>query len=182
MSQILAELADGKKMTREKLLALRPPKVYDDGRTKQAFRDETDIQKIMGRADIAGTISHLEKFQGVYADFSDFDFHEQTERLTQGRMIFDALPAEVRDEFRQDPQAFFNYVNDPINAAKPGYGLPHLAKPGTQIKATATPDADTEAKIKASDEPAASIKKEPEPISARATSTGSETVRAPDGA
>ncbi len=156
MSQLIAKLAEGKKLTREKMLALRPVKVYDDGRTKQSFKDETNIQKIMARADRAGTISHLEKYEGVYADYSDFDFHEQTERLTQGRMIFDDLPAEIRKEFGQSPQAFFNFVNDPENADDLVKKLPHLAKPGQQLKATATADADTEAVVAAASEPVAS--------------------------
>ncbi len=130
---------------------------YEDGRTKQAFRDETDIQKIMARADRAGTISHLEKYEGVYADFSDFDFHEQTERLTQGRQIFDDLPAEVRKEFGQSPQEFFNFVNDPANADNLLEKLPHLAKPGKQLMSAAPPDADTTAVETAADAPVASV-------------------------
>ncbi len=175
MSMLLAKIysEQTKKLSREKILALQPDKEYNDGRTKQSFKDETDIQKIMARADRAGTISHLEKFEGTYADFSDFDFHEQTTKLSKGREIFDALPAEVRREFGQSPAAFFAYVNDVANKDDLAEKLPDLAKPGQQLKATAAPDADTEAVI------AASII--PEPISATATSTGSETVRAPEG-
>lgn len=150
--------APQKKRTREEILALIPPLEYLDGRTKQAFKNETDIQIIMGRADIAGTISHLQKFEGVYADYSDFDFHTQTERLTQGRMIFDALPAEVRKEFGQDPQAFFAHVNLPENLAKPDYGLPHLAKPGKQMLSAKVADADGEAAKAAGSEAVASLK------------------------
>lgn len=127
---------------------------YKDGRTKQAFKNETDIQIIMARADKAGTISHLQKFEGIYADYSDFDFHEQTERLTQGRMVFDELPAEVRKEFGQSPQAFFEYVNDPANIDKLAEKLPHLAKPGKQMASATPPDADTQAAEAAASEPA----------------------------
>ncbi len=145
MSQLLAKLQSEqtKKISREKLLSLAPDLVYDDGRTKQCHRDECDIQRIMARADIAGTISHLEKYEGVYADYSDFDFHEQTRKLTKGREIFDDLPAEVRREFGQSPATFFNYVNDPENKDRVGKLLPDLAKPGTQKVEVSPPDADT---------------------------------------
>lgn len=159
---LLREASKEKNLTREQVLALMPPLLYPDGRTKQAFKDETDIQKIMARADIAGTISHLQKYEGVYADYSDFDFHEQTERLTQGRMIFDDLPAEVRKEFGQDPQAFFNYVNDPANADDLAKKLPDLARPGKQMLKAIPADADTEAAEAAASELASET--EPKPI------------------
>ncbi len=132
--------------------------VYEDGRTKQAFKNETDIQKIMARADKAGTISHLKKFEGVYADFSDFDFFEQTQKLTRGREIFDELPAELRSEFNQSPEQFFAYVNDPANAEDLAKKLPDLAKPGRQNISTSPPDADTEASLDAASEPVVSDK------------------------
>ncbi len=158
MSLQIRKLASGKKLNRVQMLALVPPLVYDDGLTKQSFEAETNIQTIMARADKAGTISHVEKFEGVYADYSDFDFHEQTEKLTQGRMIFDALPAEVRKEFGQSPAAFFEHVNKPENLAKTDYGLPHLAKPGKQLPDAAGPDADLEVALKAANELIASQK------------------------
>ncbi len=149
MSQAIARLhlETPKKRTREQLLALVPEKKYEDGRTKQAHRDETDIVKIMARFDKTGTISHLAKFEGTYSDFSDFDFHEQTTKLTRGREIFDELPAELRKEFGQSPGAFFKYVNDPANADKLREKLPGLAKPGRQLAAITPPSADLDAAI-----------------------------------
>ncbi len=156
MSLVLAELRSKVKklnMSREEILALRPKKVYDDGRTKQSFKDETDIQKIMARAEVTGTISHLAKYEGVYADFSDFDFHEQNNMLARGAEIFDALPAEVRSEFRQSPAAFFKYVNDPKNIDELRKKLPALAAPGRQNIQVSAPDADTEAAVEAAETP-----------------------------
>ncbi len=105
---------------------------YNDGRTKQSFRDETDINKILHRAQKAGTLSHLQKYEGTYSDFADFDFFEAQLQMTQGREVFDALPSEVRSEFKNSPAAFFAYVNDPVNQAKENLGLPALAMPGRQ--------------------------------------------------
>ncbi len=129
-------------------------KRYTDGRTKQSFRDECDINLIMKRAAIGGTISHLNKYEGAYADYSDYDFFEQTQKLTRGREIFDDLPAEVRREFGQNPAAFFDYVNDPANKGVLAKKLPDLAKPGTQLPDVTPPDADTQAARAAASEPA----------------------------
>ncbi len=105
---------------------------YKDGRTKQSFRDETDINKILQRAQKTGTISHMAKHEGKYADFSGFDFFESTIMLTKGREIFDDLPSELRNEFSNSPADFFNYVNDPANKDRLGTLLPALAAPGRQ--------------------------------------------------
>jgi len=129
-------------------------KKYTDGRTKQSFKDSTDIQKIMARFDKTGTISHLTKFEGVYADFSDFDFHKQSNMLAEGNEIFAALPAEIRREFQQSPAKFFQYVNDPANADQLRAKLPALAEPGQQLPRTAMPDANLEAAEAAASEPA----------------------------
>ncbi len=146
-----------KKLTRDQVLALRPVKEFNDGRTLQCHKDECDIEKIMARFARTGTISHLEKYEGVYADFSDVDFFTQTQKLTRGREIFDDLPAEIRREFGQNPQAFFNYVNDPANVDELRHKLPGLAKPGTQLPTVANRnDADVTAATAAASEPAAS--------------------------
>ncbi len=152
MSLRIAELRKKSKkisFTREELLALNVPLEYKDGRTKQSFKDETDIEKIMARADVTGTISHLAKYEGVYADFSDFDFHKQNNMLAAGRGIFEELPAEIRQEFRQSPAEFFKYVNDPANADDLRNKLPALAKPGRQNIQVTAPDADTQAALDA---------------------------------
>jgi len=147
MSQLIADLAraDPKKRSRAQLLALAPDIEYKDGRTKQCFKDECDIDKIMTRFNMTGTISHLAKWEGTYEDFSDFDFHTQITKLAQGEAIFAELPAEVRREFGQDPAAFFAFVNSPEHKDQLRKDLPDLAKPGQQLPRKASPDADLEA-------------------------------------
>ncbi len=105
---------------------------FTDGRTKQAFRDETDINQILKRAQKTGTISHLAKHEGRYADFSGYDFFQNQLMLVRGREMFDDLPSEIRSEFDQSPAAFFEYVNDPENKDRLGELLPALAEPGRQ--------------------------------------------------
>lgn len=134
MSMKLALLAKKHKVTkRDRVLALRPMLKYDDGRTQQTFKNETDINRIMARAQTTGTISHLNQHQAKYADFSDFDFFESQRMLTEGRQVFDQAPSEIRKEFGNSPAKFFAYVNDPANSGRLAELLPTLAKPGTQL-------------------------------------------------
>lgn len=151
---LLAEMSaqdSRKKLTRDQTIALSPVIAYDDGRTKQCFKDECDINAIMARFDRTGTISHVAKYEAIYGDFSDFDFFEQTQKLTRGREIFDDLPAEIRQEFGQSPAAFFNFVNDPANKDEVRSKLTGLSQPGRQL-----PSADNEAAAAAASEPQAS--------------------------
>ncbi len=128
--------------------------IYEDGRTKQSFKDETDINKILQRANKTGTISHLSKYEAHYGDFSDFDFFESTIMLTKGREIFDALPSEIRNEFSQSPSAFFAYVNDPANKDELLKKLPGLAAPGRQnIEVSGVKPADVVSEPVASEKP-----------------------------
>ena len=118
-------------------------KDYEDGRTKQSFRDETDINKILKRAQKSGTISHITQYEARYGDFSDFDFFEAQLKLAQGGEIFDALPMELRREFNQSPPEFFEFVNDPANKDRVAELLPALAEPGRQnIKTSGIVSAD----------------------------------------
>jgi len=122
----------GKKLSRSAALALSPKKVYDDGRTQNTFKDETDINKIMERAQRTGTISHLAKHQLRYGDFANYDFLENQIKIVEGRQLFDELPSEIRKEFEQ-PAKFFSFVNDPANKDRLEELLPALAAPGKQL-------------------------------------------------
>lgn len=107
---------------------------YEDGRTKQSFKDSTDINKLLAKAARGESISHLAKHGAVYSDFSDIDdlLHAHS-RLQKGREIFDDLPGEIKREFNQDAGAFFKFVNDPQNQDKLSDVLPALAQRGTQL-------------------------------------------------
>jgi phage internal scaffolding protein len=108
------------------------PLVYDDGRTSQSFKDSTDINKLVYKHAKAGTLSHLAQYGAQYGDFSNFDFFEAQVQLARAREIFEALPAETRREFGNNPAAFFEFVgtrsNDELRTA-----LPELAKAGKQM-------------------------------------------------
>jgi len=107
--------------------------VYKDGRTKQSFKNSTDINRILAKAQKTGVISHLTKYGAVYGDFTDMpDLLTAHGRLARGQAIFDDLPSEIRAEFGQSVGEFFKYVNDPANKDDLVSKLPALAEPGRQ--------------------------------------------------
>lgn len=108
--------------------------LYGDGRTKQAFKDETDINKILKKAQRAGTLSHLERHGAYYADVSDVDdLLTAYNRVERAEEVFQDLPSEVRREFNNSWSEFFRCVNSPANAGRLRELLPALAEPGTQL-------------------------------------------------
>ncbi len=109
---------------------------YTDGRTKQSFKDSTDINKLLAKAAKGESITHLAKYGAVYGDFSDMpDLLEARRRLAIGQEIFSELPGEIRREFNQSPAAFFAFVNDPTHKDDLARLIPGLVERGTQLPA-----------------------------------------------
>lgn len=115
------------------MLNAKQPTEYTDGRTKQSFKDSTDVNKILARFARTGTLSHLQQWGGQYGDFAGFDFQAAQNQIARANSMFHQLPAEVRREFSNEPARFFDFVNDPANAGRLHQLLPALAKPGTQL-------------------------------------------------
>lgn len=108
--------------------------LYGDGRTKQAFADDADINKMLAKAQRTGSLSHLAKHGGFYGDFSDIDdLLDAHDKLQRGVEIFEDLPSELRKEFHNDAGNFFRYVNDPQNSGELGSLFEKLAEPGRAI-------------------------------------------------
>ncbi len=109
-------------------------KVYDDGRTKQAFRDSTDINKIVKKAQKAGGLAHALKYdKAVYGEFTGIDLLGAFEQIGRAKAIFADLPAEVRSEFDQDACKFAGFASDPANIDRLQELIPAIAEPGEYV-------------------------------------------------
>lgn len=89
-------------------------------RTKQAFRDECDVNLIMKRFKRDCGVDFLNRFQGyVDGNFGDFsnvtDYRTALDQLVQAEEMFMMLPSSVRSEFHNDPANFLDFVADPKN-------------------------------------------------------------------
>lgn len=101
-------------------------------RTKQSFKESTDINKILKKAQTAGSISHLIKYpEGVYGEFDgEFSLLDATEKIAKARGIFDELPSEIRKDFNNNALEFVRFAGDPANNGKLRELLPAIAEPG----------------------------------------------------
>lgn len=91
---------------------------FDVSQTKQAFKEECDINTIVRRFGLTGMLP-----EGVrMPTFSDFgslgDFHGAMNAIARANEAFDAMPAEIRSRFANDPQAFVSFCSDAKNAAE----------------------------------------------------------------
>lgn len=108
-----------------------PVKDYSDGRTKQSFKDSTDINKILKRAQKQGSLAHVQKYpEAVYGEFENYDLLEAHNKVDRARTIFADLPSEVRNEFDNDPFRFAGFASNPANRGKLIELLPAIAEPG----------------------------------------------------
>ena len=136
MSRAYAEAAKKKPNAKKDTILRDISPVYEPnhGRTKQSFKDSTDINKIMDKARKTGVVTHVGKYGNEYGDFSDVpDLLEAMTRLGRAQEIFDDLPGEVRREFNHDIQQFYGWVNDPDNADKLESKLGDIARRGDQL-------------------------------------------------
>lgn len=111
---------------------VKQPK-YKDGRTKQAFKDQCDINKMLAKAQRTGSLAHLMKYpESTYGEFDgEFDLLTAQGRIQKAQGIFDELPSEIRNEFNNNALAFVKFAGDPANNEKLRELLPALAKPGS---------------------------------------------------
>lgn len=86
--------------------------------TQQQYKDDADLNVIVKRFGITdGAIPVPAQDPKYYGDFSDAtDFRGALDRTRDALDRFDALPAEIRKQFDNDPVALYHWVSDPQNA------------------------------------------------------------------
>lgn len=82
------------------------------GRTKQSFKDDCDINKILGRYAKGGVINHLAKYEGTYGVFDPMEFRDAMEIVRHATEMFEDLDSSIRKRFGQDPKAFLDFVQE----------------------------------------------------------------------
>lgn len=91
--------------------------VDGESMTKQAFKEECDINNIVRRYNEGGAITHINSRQPIYGDFSmEMDYQESLNRVHRAQEAFDALPANIRERFDNDPAQAVSFLQNPSNA------------------------------------------------------------------
>lgn len=83
--------------------------------TKQSFREECDINTIMGRYLSTGELPDVSLKAPQYLDATGFDFQEMQNQVVEAKNLFMELPSKLRERFANDPAEFIDYCRDPEN-------------------------------------------------------------------
>lgn len=77
-----------------------------DKLTKESHAAECDINTILNQYSRTGVLNHMAMGSPEYLDVSDVDFQEAMNTVLSAQSAFAALPARIRDRYRNDPAAF----------------------------------------------------------------------------
>lgn len=83
---------------------------------KQSFKAECDVNNIVRHFQQTGEFAHLALSSPSFGDVTGLEFGEMMDFVAKAQASFDALPAELRRRFSNDPQEFVEFVQDPANS------------------------------------------------------------------
>lgn len=87
-----------------------------DGKTRQEFADECDINVLLAQYERTGVLSHINQGAPDYFDATDVpDLQRSLDIVHKAEQAFMTLPAKVRAEFENDPIKFVQYAENPEN-------------------------------------------------------------------
>lgn len=90
----------------------------DQGRTKQSFKDECDINLIMARYMKTGVLDFVTKHAPQYRDVTGLDYQAAMQQVAKAQSMFMDLPSAIRSRFENNPALFLDFVQDPANEAE----------------------------------------------------------------
>lgn len=88
----------------------------DRHRTKQEFKDECDINKLLERYQQQGVPPRVNSGQPQWGDFTAPDLQTALNTVIEAEALFDELPSSLRNRFDNDPVKLLDWVHDPKNA------------------------------------------------------------------
>jgi phage internal scaffolding protein len=115
---------NGKKLTKTQLRKFlqKEPRINADGSpkyfTEQSHKDICDINNIIKTYDKTGLLNHVNNMEYQYGNLSGEDFKTMADTVIAAQEAFDGLPSHVRTEFRNSPEEFLRFMDNPDNREK----------------------------------------------------------------
>jgi len=85
------------------------------GRTKQSFKDECDINRIMARYQATGQLPNVNEIPQQYLDCTTLDFQEHQNFIAGAFSTFHQMPSGIRARFNNNPAEFFDFCSHEKN-------------------------------------------------------------------
>lgn len=136
---------------------------YNPGksRTKQALKDETDINFLVEKYNNS-VDEHFKEYEGNYGEFAEMDYHQAMTQIAKASEMFDAIPSKIRSQFENNPGNFLDFVlNDENYDEMVEMGL---AKAKPQLKPTEETAAAAAANVEATTTAEKPAEKTAEPV------------------
>lgn len=83
--------------------------------TKQSFKDECNINKIMEKFQRTGALTHYARHAPTYGDCTPVELSDALQMVINAEQMFADLPSSIRDRFNNDPEKFLEFVQNPEN-------------------------------------------------------------------
>lgn len=121
MSQKFAKEFGKKKYTREDVrkFVQKSFPYNKEGRpiyvTEQGHKKECDVNEIIKKYDREGVITHVNRFEAMYADVSAISFENGLRIQQEISEKFMELPSEIRKRFENSPLEYLKFLGDPRN-------------------------------------------------------------------
>lgn len=84
--------------------------------TKQSFVDQVNIQRIIAKYRKTGHLDHIARHPPTYGSFDGAqDYVTAAEKVLVAQEEFDALPADIRQRFSNNPAELLAFLDDESN-------------------------------------------------------------------
>lgn len=127
---------------------------FDESLTEQHHKKMCDVHTIMNKYEQSGIVQHTSKYQGTYGDFvSAPEFQDAQNVIAKSSSMFESIPAEIREEFNNNPHEFLEFIQNDENREKMekmGFTTDHLSplpkapQPPMKVEVVSTPSETSE--------------------------------------
>lgn len=93
-------------------------KFKQPSRTKQAFKEQCDINTIMTRFATTGILPETNSAPPVYGDAPSQTFHESMNAIHEAKNDFYDLPNETREKFDFNPHKYIDFITNNPDASQ----------------------------------------------------------------
>ena len=97
-------------------------------------------------------ITHTAQYEGTYGDFTDaLGFQEAQNVIAEAASMFETVPAQIREQFDNDPAKFLDFIQDDANREEMeemGFDTSHLTPLEAPVEPIAVTITETEGKNK----------------------------------
>lgn len=98
------------------IMPARPVVRCGQSMTKQSFRDQVNINKIVARYRKTGMIDHVNGATPFYGDVSQFtSYQDAVNTVLRANELFAGMSSDVRKRFENDPQKMIDFLQDEKN-------------------------------------------------------------------